>query len=392
MHEQQEVVDRLEGLAAEAKVDLVVIAGDLYDRAIPPADAVRLFDDALVRLRATGAKVVAIVGNHDSPSRVAVADRVLEQAGVTVRGDVGRCLQPVQIDADDNGPPVLVYPVPYLEPSLAGQVLNELGAMSSEASDATAPEAEDAETTDRERTRRASHHDVTAHATALIRRHATAAGAIRTIVVAHTFVDGGTTTDSERDLSIGNIDRVGLEVFDGFDYIALGHLHRSQPFDNGRIAYSGSPLAYSFSEEDQTKSVRIVEMDAAGRCSIEIVPLGVGRALRTLRGRIADLLDSSAFADAEQARVRFQLTDPEPPLQSMARLQVRFPHAVALEHHPDGRASPGGDDVVDAVESSEQPVDLTLRFWADQHGADASDAQKEVLASALEAALGANEA
>ena len=390
-HEQEEVIDRLVDLAAEAQVDLVVIAGDLYDRAIPPAEAVTLFDDALVRLRATRAKIVAIVGNHDSPSRVAVADRVLEQAGVAIRGDVSRCLQPVRIDADDRGPPVLVYPVPYLEPSLAGQVLNELGAMSSEASDATDPETEAAATTDRERTRRASHHDVTAHATALIRRHATAAGATRTIVVAHTFVDGGTTTDSERDLSIGNIDRVGLDVFDGFDYIALGHLHRSQPFDNGRIAYSGSPLAYSFSEEDQTKSVRIVEMDAAGRCSTEIVPLGVGLPLRTLCGRLADLLRDPAFDDAEQARVRFQLTDPELPSQAMKRLQARFRHAVALEHHPEGRMSPGSQDVVGAVENSESPLDLIRRFWADQHGADASDAQEEVLASALAAAVAGNE-
>jgi len=394
LHEQKAVIDRLVVVAAEAQVDLVVIAGDLYDRAIPPADAVKLFDDALVRLRATGAKIVAIVGNHDSPSRVAVADRVLEQAGVTIRGDVSRCLQPVPIDVDDNGPPVLVYPVPYLEPSLADQILNELGAMSSEVSDIADSEAEDPEITDRWRTRRPCHHDVTAQATALIRRHATAAGATRTIVVAHTFVNGGMTTDSERDLSIGsigNIDHVGLNVFDGFDYVALGHLHRSQHFDKGRIAYSGSPLAYSFSEEDQIKSVRIVEMDAAGHCSTEIIPLGVGLPLRTLCGQLDDLLRDPAFDDAEQARVRIQLTDPELPLQAMTRLQVRFPHAAALEHHPDGRASPGGDDVAEAVESSEQPLELTFRFWADQHGADASDDQKRVLASALKGASGANE-
>lgn len=391
IREQEEVVDRLVDLAAEAKVDLVVIAGDLYDRAIPPADAVRLFDDALVGLHATGAKIVAIVGNHDSPSRVAVADRVLEQAGVTVRGDVSRCLQPVQIDADDNGPPVLVYPVPYLEPSLAGQVLDERGAMSPEASDTTDVEAEDPDATDRARTRRARHHDVTARATALIRRHASATGTTRTVVVAHTFVDGGKTTDSERDLSIGNIERVGLDVFDGFDYVALGHLHRDQAFDDGRIAYSGSPLAYSFSEANDTKSVRIVEMDAAGRCSTEIVPLGVGLPLRTLCGRLADLLRDPAFDDAEQARVRFQLTDPELPLQAMTRLQARFRHAVALEHHPEGRMSPGSQDVVGAVENSESPLDLIRRFWADQHGADASDAQEEVLAAALAAAVAGNE-
>ena len=264
--------------------------------------------------------------------------------------------------------------------------------MSPEASDTTDAEAEDPETTDRERTRRARHHDVTAHATALIRRHASATGSTRTVVVAHTFVDGGKTTDSERDLSIGNIERVGLNVFEGFDYVALGHLHRDQSFDKGRVAYSGSPLAYSFSEEDQTKSVRIVEMDAAGRCSTEIVPLGVGLPLRTLCGRLADLLRDPAFDDAEQARVRFQLTDPELPLQAMKRLQARFRHAVALEHHPEGRMSPGSQDVVGAVENSGSPLDLIRQFWEDQHDAKASDAQEEVLASALEAAAGTGEA
>ena len=111
--------ERLVGLASEAEVDLVVIAGDLYDRAVPPAEAVALFDDALIRLHGTGARVVAIAGNHDSAARVAVADELLERVGVTVRGDVARCVQPLRFDPDDGGRPVAVYPIPSLEPSLA---------------------------------------------------------------------------------------------------------------------------------------------------------------------------------------------------------------------------------------------------------------------------------
>ena len=425
MHEQEEVIDRVVELAADAEVDLVVIAGDLYDRAIPPTDAVRLFDEALVRLRETGATVVAIAGNHDSPNRVAVADRILEQAGVAVRGAVARCVEPLQLEADDGGPPVRVYPVPYLEPLLARQHLDQLdgdaeaaGAAQAEAEETAAKAAEKAGTAESRRAdrrdpaiallarrqspeaegsqraghRRISHHDVTELATTLIRRAAAAGGPTRTVVVAHTFADGATPTDSERDLSIGNIDRVGLDVFNGFDYVALGHLHRCQAFDDGRVAYSGSPLPYSFSEENDTKAVRVVEMNAKGQCSIEVIPLGVGRPLRTLRGRIADLLSNAGFADAEQARVRFQLTDPELPLQAMTRLQVRFQHAVTLEHQPDGQTRVSSEDVARAVEHSEEPVDLALRFWADQQGADASDAQKEALTSALEAAVRMDEA
>lgn len=377
LQEQAAVVDRLVELASDAQVDLVVIAGDLYDRAIAPADAVTLFGDALARLSDTGAKIAAIVGNHDSPSRVAFADRVLERTGVTVRGDVSRCAEPLRLDPDDGGPPVYVYPLPYLEPSLAGPELDRMDAATGE--------------TDQRGSRRTGHHEVTAQATALIRRHVSSAGPRRTVVVAHTFVNGGTPSDSERELSIGNTGLVGIEAFDGFDCVALGHLHRSQQFDNGRIAYSGSPLAYSFSEEGDTKSARVIEMDADGHCKTEVVPLGVGRPLCTLTGRIADLLGNLAFAGAEAARVRVRLTDGELPLQAMARLQQRFPHAVVLEHTPEGRLAPGGTDIAAAVEAVENPLELTLRFWSDQHGRDATPPEQEAIGNAIAAATRSGE-
>ena len=370
--EQREVVDRLVELTQGAEVDLIVIAGDLYDRAIPPADAITLFNEALVRLHDTGAKIVAIAGNHDSAARVAVADQLLEHAGVTIRGDVARCTRPLRLDPDDGGPTVAVYPVPYLEPSLAGPLLGHLD-------DTDGAEATGA-------SRRFRHREVTNHATTLIRRHAASLGAVRTVVVAHTFVAGGTTSDSERDLTVGNIDLVDTSTFDEFDYVALGHLHRDQTFDNGRVAYSGTPLPYSFSEERDTKSVRIVEMDTRGRCRTEVVPLGVGRPLRTLRGALDDLLGNPDFADAEQARVRIQLTDLDLPLQAMPRLQQRFPHAVVLNHDPEGRAASSGRDVASAVRDAATPLDLTLRFWADQHGADPSEKQVAVVTEALAAA------
>ena len=374
LSEQREAVDRLVELAQDAEVDLVVIAGDLYDRAIPPADAISLFNEALVRLHDTGAKIVAIAGNHDSAARVAVADQLLEHAGVTIRGDIARCTRPLRLDPDDGGPTVAVYPVPYLEPSLAGPLLGRL---------------DDTDATDA--SRRFRHHEVTDHATTLIRRHTASLGPVRTVVVAHTFVAGGTTSDSERDLTVGNIDLVDMSAFDGFDYVALGHLHRDQAFDNGRVAYSGTPLPYSFSEERDTKSVRIVEMDTRGLCRTEVVPLGVGRPLRTLRGAFDDLLVNPDFADAEQARVRIQLTDLDLPLQAMPRLQQRFPHAVVLQHDPDGRAASGSRDVAAAVRDAATPLDLTLRFWADQHGADPSEKQVAVVTEALAAAGGEDE-
>lgn len=371
LEEQRDAVDRLVDLATEFEVGLVVMAGDLYDRAIPSTEAVSLFDEALVRLRATGAAVVAIAGNHDSATRVGVNDRLLAHAGVTVRGDVGRIVQPLVVTPDDGGSPVAVYPVPYLEPALAGPVLAALG---------------DTAGDDDEAPRRLSHRDVTARATALIRAHASSVGPVRTVVVAHTFVSGGITSESERDLTVGNIDLVDISAFDGLDYVALGHLHGDQAWDDDRVAYSGTPLPYSFSEEHHTKSARIVELGTDGACRTEVVPLGVGRPLRTLRGGFDDLLYSPAFTDAEDARVRVQLTDAELPMQAMRRLQQRFPHAVVLHHEPEGREATGIGDVASAVRDAQTPLELTRRFWTDQHRADATEEQVAVLVDALAAA------
>lgn len=372
LSEQCEALGRLVELAVDADVDLVVIAGDLYDRAIPPVEAITLFSEALIRLHDMGAKVVAITGNHDSATRVAVADQLLEHAGVAIRGDVARCSQPLLLEPNDGGAVVAIYPVPYLEPSIAGPVLDGLE-NSSRAKDGDRP-------------RRFSHHEVTDRATRIVRDHKDSKGPFRTVVVAHTFVSGGVTTDSERELTVGNIDHVAPSAFDGFDYVALGHLHRSQEWNDGRIAYSGTPLPYSFSEENDTKSVRIVDMDGQGRCHTEVVPLEVGRKLRTLKGTFEELLMDVNFADAEQARVRLILTDMDLPLQAMPRLQRRFPHAVELRHDPDGRAAPGASDVVSAVRNGTTPLEMALRFWTDQCGAQPSDQQVAVLRDALSAA------
>jgi exonuclease SbcD len=370
--EQRQAVDRVVQLATEHQVDLVVVAGDLYDRAIPPTEAVQLFDDALVMLRGTGAQVVAIAGNHDSATRVAHGDRLLRAAGVTVRGSVAALTDPLVVAATDGGPPVAVYPLPFLEPSVAGPVLESLPG------GARVPDPES------DGRRRLSHHDVTVQAMDVVRAHARSLGQVRTVVVAHTFVIGGSPSESERDISIGNIDLVELSAFHGLDYVALGHLHGAQEFDGGRVAYSGTPLPYSFSEEHHTKSVRIVDLAPDGSVSTTKVPLDVGLPLCTIKGEFQDLLDSPAFAQAEQARVRIRLTDRQLPMQAMGRLQQRFPHAVVLQHLPDGVEDPTMTDFGERRQAD--PVDLARRFWADMVESDPTEAEDAVLVAAIAAA------
>jgi exonuclease SbcD len=361
LEEQAAAIARIAELAREHAVDAVLIAGDLYDRAIPPAEAVALFNRALAQLSRDGTAVVAIAGNHDSHVRVSVYDPLLSAFGVTVRGDVARAQEPVLVTPRDGGEPVAIYPLPYLEPAVVGPAL------------AGEPV-------------RLRHEEVTRLAIERIRADLEGRPRQRSVLVAHTFVAGGETSESERELTIGNVDRVSVAAFKGFDYVALGHLHASQQLDGPRVAYSGTPLPYSFSEERHVKSVRIVELAADGTPTVKVVPLGVGRPLCTLRGPIDELCSDPGHAAASEARVRAILTDENLPLQAMARLRARFPHIAELRHEPPELARAGGAERHRQVRQARSPLQLATAFFTDQQGQPPGEPEAELLRAALAAA------
>jgi DNA repair protein SbcD/Mre11 len=371
--EQEAAMDRIVELAAAADVDAVLIAGDLYDRAIPPAESVQLFNDTLSRLRQGGAAVVAIAGNHDSHVRVSIYDPLLASFGVTIRGDVGRAHEPVLVQPRRGGDPVALYPLPYLEPSVDGPALAQ-GAAAAD----PAPS-------------RLRHEEVTRLALARIHADRHKHAGRRSVLVAHTFAVGGQVCDSERELTVGNVDRVSLETFAGFQYVALGHLHGSQELAGPRLAYSGTPLAYSFSEQHQRKSVRLVELAADGSVSVELLPLGVGRPLRTLEGELETLLRDPRHTEVEQARLRVILRDETLPLQAMPRLRQRFPHVAELRHQPPAIERSSAGDRSSRVRQARSPLELASAFFADQQGRAASEAEATLLREALRAAAGGDE-
>ena len=379
LEEQTEALDRIVELAREGAVDLVVIAGDLYDRAIPPAEAVSLFTHTLARLRSAGIAVVAIAGNHDSHVRVSVYDQLLTDLGVTIRGAVTRAAEPVLVQPGGGGAPVAVYPLPYLEPMVDGPRLLTRLVEEGAAEPGPAGEPEPPPS-------RFSHEATTRLALEQIRRDLSRRPGSRSVLVAHTFVAGGLGSDSERELSVGQVDRVSVETFAGFDYVALGHLHGSQQLDGPRLAYSGTPLPYSFSEERHRKSVRIVDLAADGTPSVEVVPLGVGRSLQTLEGTLARLCSDPAFEAARQARVRAILTDEALPLQAMARLRERFPHAVELRHQPPAVERSSGDERSRRIREARSPLELAGLFLADQQGRPATADEMDLLRQALDVA------
>ncbi|MGN6188392.1 MAG: exonuclease SbcCD subunit D [Conexibacter sp.] len=351
---QAAFVDFLVETARASAVDGVLIAGDLYDRALPPVDAVRLASEALARL-AEVAPVVAISGNHDSAARLGFGAQLLARAGVHVRTDpVCSLADPIPVG---DG---FVYAVPYLEPDLVREPLGI-----EERSHAAAMGA----AMDRVR------------ATVAARGSGPAAAPV--VVMAHAFVAGGMPSESERDLAVGGAANVPAFAFEGADYVALGHLHGPQVVGGGLGRYAGSPLAFSFSEAGQAKSVAVVEVTVGALPLVELLPTPVPRPLANLRGTLDELLADPRLADAESAWVQATLTDPVRPGDAMERLRRRFPHAVALAFDPQGAdAAPAGSyQRLRGLDDDE----LVQRFVSDTRGRAADDDELALLRDALTA-------
>ncbi|AXE76679.1 MULTISPECIES: exonuclease SbcCD subunit D [Streptomyces] len=303
---QAAYLDHLVATVRENEVDAVLVAGDVYDRAVPPLSAVELFDDALHRLAAAGVPTVMISGNHDSARRLGVGAGLIGRAGIHLRTDPAHCATPVVLP-DAHGD-VAFYGLPYLEPALVKDVFK---------AERAGHEAVLTAAMDRVRADLASRPDTT-----------------RSVVLAHAFVAGGEPSDSERDITVGGVAAVPAGVFDGVDYVALGHLHGCQTVTD-RVRYSGSPLAYSFSEAAHRKTMWLIDLDASGTIGAERIDCPVPRPLARLRGRLDTLIDDPALEQYRESWVEATLTDPVRPVEPMARLVERFPHTLSLVFEPD---------------------------------------------------------
>ncbi|MBP2705745.1 exonuclease SbcCD subunit D [Microbispora sp. RL4-1S] len=341
---QAAFVDHLIETARDERADVVVVSGDVYDRALPPVDAVALCNEALARLKALGAHTVLISGNHDSAVRLGFGADLMER--VHLRTDPGRAWEPVIVGD------VAFFGIPYLEPEVVRGPweLAERG-----------------------------HTAAITYAMDRIRAHPAA----RKVVLAHAFVTGGEASDSERDISVGGVAHVPLHAFDGAAYVALGHLHGRQTMSE-TVRYSGSPIAYSFSEATHRKGTWLVDLDAQrpGAPRAEFVPAPVPRPVSRLRGRIADLLADPAHAVAEDHWLQVTLTDPVRPREAMERLRSRFPHTLALVFEPEN-----GSDTAPrrAHMAGRAEIDVALDFVREVRGEPADDDERRLLERAVEA-------
>jgi DNA repair protein SbcD/Mre11 len=353
LREQEAVLSGLADVVVAESVDAVVVAGDVYDRAVPSADATAVLDRVVGRLLRAGATVVLTPGNHDSARRLGTFSGLLSVAGLHVRAAAGRLDEPVLL-RDEHGE-VAIYGLPYLEPEIARHELGVPGAR--------------------------SHEAVLAEAMDRVRADLFLRPDTRSVVLAHAFVGGGVASDSERDICVGGVDLVPAAVFDGVDYVALGHLHRPQTL-TPRMRYSGSPLAYSFGEAGQQKQAWLVDLDATGLAEVRPLPLPTPRPLTVLTGTLAELLADPAHAGAEEHFVSARLTDAARPADPMRQLRGRFPHCVHLEW----TASGAGGDGRSYQERLRGRSDIDVAGEFVTHvrgGVAATAAERELLARAL---------
>ena len=339
---QAAFVDHLVDVVRRERVDVVVHAGDVHDRALPPVEALQLFGEALRRLRDAGAAVVAISGNHDAPARLGDKAPLLDRA-ISLRTEPARVAEPVVLP--DSAGPVAFYAVPYLEPAAVRGVLPDDDGRVDGSRDGGGVDGDEAGSgaddggLDGGSGRPGGHARVLGRALRAVHADRQRRGA-RSVVLAHAWVTGGQASDSERDISVGGLAHVPAALFDGIDYGALGHLHRPQALREG-LRYSGSPLPYSFGEAGTDKLSWLVELDARGLRRVEAVPTPVHRRLTLLRGELSELLLDPRHEAVEQDFVSVVLTDAARPLDAMTALRRRFPYALELRHEPAERPEVG---------------------------------------------------
>lgn len=345
------VLGQIYALIEEHEPEVLIIAGDIFDRANPPQSALKRLSDFLkvVRDRSNTA-IVLIAGNHDSAAQIGALGVLAEDGRVLVRGPLDKDERPLIIN-DQHGP-VAISALPFAFEYAASQCFDD---------DTIACPA-----------------DVIRAQLASARRHLT--DDMRWVVVAHAFVDGAATSESERPLAktVGGIDTVSADAFSGAHYVALGHLHRPQSVGGEHIRYSGAPLAFGFDEEGQPKSVTMVNLSGDGTVQTEIVPIEPLRQVRAIRGKIQELL---ATTDVSTDFVRVILTDTTPQIDPMKRIREFYPNAVQLTYERDER--PIEVKMAERQSAIDDPRSLAADFIAFVRGDAMSEAEGAIVDQTL---------
>ena len=354
LEDQRHVLQQLLAHVQEQRVDAVVIAGDIYDRSIPPAAAVELLDEVLHTLcMEIGVPVILIPGNHDSAERVRFGARQLKEAGLHIIGNLRDATEPVILQGTHGD--VHFHGIPYNDPEhVRAEFAGEL-------------EAEGVEI---------KNHD-DAHTWLVNRIHASKQADVAHVLISHCFVAGGRVSESERPLAVGGADNVSWQPLEDFHYVALGHLHAPQHQGAEHIRYSGSLLKYSFSEAGQNKGVTLVELQADGSAVTTLLPLSPLRDVRVIEGELQHILQQGQSDLARDDYVMVRLQDKEALLDTMARLRTVYPNALHIEKP--GLMQQGDMQSLSQEQLRRNELDIFADFYREVRGEDMTDAQRAVV-------------
>jgi len=347
LEDQRVVLGQIVDLAERHQVDALVVAGDVFDRSVPPSQAIELLDEMLARLvKDLAIPVIMIAGNHDGAQRLAFASKHMQQSGLYIVGPLSNPPQAIRIESK-QGDDAVFYPLPYAEPALVRELYGfELSSHQQAMQVLLDKVAEDD------------------------------SQGLSKVVVAHCFLDGGDESDSERPLSIGGADKISPRLFSEFSYTALGHLHGPQYKGQPHIRYSGSPLKYSFSEQHQAKSVSLVTI-MQGKAEFELLPLTPLRDVRVIEGYLDELLQAELDEQARQDYLMVRLLDKSAILDAMGKLREVYPNVLHLERT--GLMANKQQLELNRQHMSRDEFDMFSDFFSQVSGEDLSDEQREVL-------------
>lgn len=351
LEDQAYILKEILNIIDEQKVEAVLIAGDIYDKVIPSAEAVRLLDDFLTRIAARELPVFLISGNHDSAERIAFGSRLMSSRQIYLSPVFESDVEPITIS--DRYGEIHIYMLPFVKPSLVKRVY---------------PEEEII-----------TYQDAVNAAV----QHMQIDTDKRNILLAHQFVTGAARCDSE-ELSVGGLDDVDASIFDGFDYVALGHLHGPQKIGKETVRYSGTPLKYSFSEANQKKAAVIVDVEEKGKINIQQIPLVPKHDMREIRGTYMEVTALDFYKDMKTDDYLYiTLTDEEDIPDAIGKLRTIYPNIMKLSY--DNLRTRAAVTVRGTAEVEEKsPMELLKEFYELQNNQPMTDEQEEIARGMME--------
>ena len=352
LEDQVYILNKIVNIIDLEKPAAIILAGDIYDKPIPPAEAVELFDDFLYKLSQRNLKVFIISGNHDSAERIAFGARLFDKTGIYMSPVYTGNISPIEM-SDEFGK-INIYMLPFIKPVHVRRYF---------------PDTEITSYTD-------------AVSTVIENMHLDTG--IRNILITHQFVTGASRTESE-DISVGGSDNVNADVFFDFDYVALGHIHRSQSCGSEYIRYSGTPLKYSFSESKDTKSITVVDIKEKGNIKLDFIPLTPLRDMVEIKGTYDDLMLKSFYENTTYPDdyVHITLTDENDILDVITRLRVVYKNIMKLDYDNQRTRSNSEINLINDMESK-SPLELFDIFYDSRNGQPLNNEQREFMESIIE--------